>query len=107
MTNENMKHLAVRALQDDAFNECGWLSDAQGAQLGIFGESVAFCGEGSIDLDHMVGIVLGVLESIAQVDEVKLARVIRDSYANEQGLKIRDDLRTADAVVEWLRGGAQ
>ena len=38
------------------------------------------------------------------VDEGKLAEVIRRSYENEQGLKIRDDKRTARAVAEWLRG---
>lgn len=43
------------------------------------------------------------LAAPVQVDEAKLAQVIRDSYANEQGLKIRDDLRTAEAVAEWLR----
>ena len=38
------------------------------------------------------------------VDEDALAEVIRRSYENEQGLKIRDDKRTARAVAEWLRG---
>ena len=38
------------------------------------------------------------------VDEGALAEVIRRSYENEQGLKIRDDKRTARAVAEWLRG---
>ena len=67
-TKKDVKNLAVRALQDDALDECGWLSDAQGAQLELFNESVGFCGEGSIDLWHMVEIVLGVLESNTQED---------------------------------------
>ena len=39
-----------------------------------------------------------------EMDEDALAEVIRRSYENEQGLKIRDDKRTARAVAEWLRG---
>lgn len=47
------------------------------------------------------------LAAPVQIDEAKLAKVICASYENEQGLKIRDDLRTARAVAEWLRGGGQ
>ena len=40
------------------------------------------------------------LPHLIDVDE--LAEVIRASQANDQGLKIRDDLRTARAVAEYL-----
>ena len=46
----------------------------------------------------------GVAPVVQQVSESDLAEVIRRSYENEQGLKIRDDKRTARAVAEWLRG---
>ena len=46
----------------------------------------------------------GQVQPSSTVDEDALAEVIRRSYENEQGLKIRDDKRTARAVAEWLRG---
>lgn len=44
-------------------DEHGWLSDAQDAQLEVdeWG-TVFFCGEGSIDVRHLVEIVLSAVE---------------------------------------------
>ena len=49
-------------------------------------------------------LAAAVVQPSSTVDEDALAEVIRRSYENEQGLKIRDDKRTARAVAEWLRG---
>lgn len=50
---------AIQALTNTVHDEDGWLSDAQEAQLYVVGEYVFFCGEGSIDLGHLVSLVLG------------------------------------------------
>lgn len=49
---------ALAALMEQVHDTEGWLSDAQYANLAILDESVVFCGEGSIDVSHMVSIVL-------------------------------------------------
>lgn len=54
----NAHERAVEALDQDIHNEYGWLSDAQHAQLrSSYDGTVEFCGEGSIDLHHLVSIV--------------------------------------------------
>ena len=52
---------AVKALIEAAYEEDGWLSDAQYAQLeaDIWSGTAPFSGEGSIDVNHLVSIVLG------------------------------------------------
>ena len=56
----SLREELVATLAEDVHEECGWLSDAQDAQLAYdpFNEAVQFCGEGSIDLGHLVGLVL-------------------------------------------------
>ena len=54
--------------------------------------------------DHDFDFRVAPVQPSSTVDEDALAEVIRRSYENEQGLKIRDDKRTARAVAEWLRG---
>ena len=59
MSNEEDRKRAIQELADDVHAEDGWLSDAQYAQLEWDASMLAvrFCGEGSIDVDHMVSIV--------------------------------------------------
>ena len=58
-----LRQAAVEALEQEVHSDTGWLSDAQDAQLRVsYDSAVEFCGEGSIDLNHIVSIVLGVLE---------------------------------------------
>lgn len=69
-----MKHHdeIVRAVTEDAYNEYGWLSNAQDAIRDVsvtYGE-VSFCGEGSIDVGHLVSLVLDNLRDIL-IDEEK------------------------------------
>lgn len=59
----NAHERAVEALEQDVHNEDGWLSDAQYADLRVgYDGTVEFCGEGSIDLNHLVSIVMLALE---------------------------------------------
>lgn len=58
----------------------------------------------SPETENLDGEISIPVQPSSTVDEDALAEVIRRSYENEQGLKIRDDKRTARAVAEWLRG---
>lgn len=59
----NIRDKAVEALEQDVHSREGWLSDAQDAQLQVgYDQTVSFCGEGSIDLGHLVSIVLNVVQ---------------------------------------------
>lgn len=68
-----MKHYdeIVWAVTEDAENPEGWLSDAQDAILGVytFYGNVDFCGEGSIDVGHLVSLVLDNLRDILEDEE--------------------------------------
>ena len=55
-------------------------------------------------IQELIDLRAAPVQPSSTVDEDALAEVIRRSYENEQGLKIRDDKRTARAVAEWLRG---
>lgn len=57
---------AVANLAAEVDDEHGWLSDAQYAQLewDEDNQSISFCGEGSIDVGHLVSIVLGAVERV-------------------------------------------
>ena len=50
----------IERLASEVDDDCGWLSDAQNArpEWDAGNRSVRFCGEGSIDVGHMVSIVL-------------------------------------------------
>lgn len=62
----NTHEKAVEALEQEVHSEHGWLSDAQDAQLRVsYDSAVEFCGEGSIDLHHLVSIVLNVVKEEA------------------------------------------
>lgn len=55
----NTHEKAVEALEQEVHSDTGWLSNAQDAQLRVtYYSEVDFCGEGSIDLNHIVSIVL-------------------------------------------------
>lgn len=59
----NAHERAVEALEQEVHSEYGWLSDAQDAQLRVsYDKTVEFCGEGSIDLAHLVSIVINSLK---------------------------------------------
>ena len=51
---------AVLRLASTAFDDDGWMSDAQDARLEWDGngQTLHFCGEGSIDVGHAVSIIL-------------------------------------------------
>lgn len=52
------------ALEQDVHSDDGWLSDAQNANLRVqYDGTVEFCGEGSIDLKHLIAIVLEEVEN--------------------------------------------
>lgn len=59
-----VRERVIARLADDVHAEDGWLSDAQDAQLewNRGGEFVYFCGEGTVDVAHMVSIVLDEIE---------------------------------------------
>lgn len=61
-----MKTKIEAALARDVDSPHGWLSDAQNAQLEYdeFNSSIRFCGEGSIDLSHMIEIVLSAAKKV-------------------------------------------
>lgn len=62
----------VRDLLGRVHNEYEWLSDAQGAQLEVesFDSSVRFCGEGSIDVSHMVSnVLINITKQLAEQGE--------------------------------------
>lgn len=69
-----MKHhdAIMQAVTADAENPEGWLSDAQDSIRGVytFYGNVDFCGEGSIDVGHLVSLVLDNLRDILK-DEKK------------------------------------
>ena len=52
---------AVKALIEDTHEDDGWLSDAQdaGLEADLWSGTIHFCGEGAIDVNHLVSIVLG------------------------------------------------
>lgn len=58
----NLHDKVLEALEQDVHSEDGWMSDAQEANLRVsYDGMVEFCGEGSIDLNHMISIVLSVV----------------------------------------------
>lgn len=61
-----LREKITNALAAQVHDPYGWLSDAQDAQLYWDFRSgvIEFAGEGSIDLGHLVNVVLTVLESI-------------------------------------------
>lgn len=60
-TIEEVHAKAVLRLASEVDDSLGWLSDAQDAQLwwDESSQTISFCGEGSIDVSHLVSIVLG------------------------------------------------
>lgn len=56
MTSDREKF--VEALLNEVFDNCGWLSDAQNAELeaGWYDQTVYFRGEGWIDVAHIASI---------------------------------------------------
>ena len=93
---------ALRALIE---NRARVIEGFSGAPDEISAEQKAIARSIRRDLeDHDFEFSVAPVQPSSTVDEDALAEVIRRSYENEQGLKIRDDKRTARAVAEWLRG---
>ena len=60
----DVEKIIAEALTADVHNEDGWLSSAQSADLHVgSGDEVFFCGEGSIDVSHVAGLVLRALHA--------------------------------------------
>lgn len=58
----NIREKMVEALEQEVHSDEGWLSDAQNAQLRVtYDQNVEFLGGGSIDLNHIVSIVMRVV----------------------------------------------
>ena len=93
---------ALRALIE---NRARVIEGFSGAPAEVAAEQKAIARSIRRDLeDHDFEFRVAPVQPSSTVDEDALAEVIRRSYENEQGLKIRDDKRTARAVAEWLRG---
>jgi hypothetical protein len=60
----DIRERVVARLSEDVNAEDGWLSDAQNArpEWHESSKAVYFCGEGSVDVGHMVSIVLDEIE---------------------------------------------
>ena len=108
MSTEEGRKRAIQELADDVHAEDGWLSDAQHAQLewDASMHAVRFCGEGSIDVGHMVAIVQAAHRTPASAPDVQAlideAREV-DGYESSFGLnglvaKLADALEAALGV---------
>lgn len=78
---------AVLRLASTAFDDDGWMSDAQDAQLEWDGngQTLHFCGEGSIDVGHAVSIALadrGKPQVTDEMVERAAIRVFADSWSD-------------------------
>ena len=47
-------------LREQTHDDCGWLSDAQDAQLDATEDAITFCGQGSIDVHHIADYAASV-----------------------------------------------
>lgn len=96
---------ALRALVE---NRARVIEGFSGAPAEVADEQKAIARSIRRDLeDHDFEFRVAPVQPSSTVDEDALAEVIRRSYENEQGLKIRDDKRTARAVAKWLKEQGQ
>ena len=91
---ELFKHQPVLSMKDGGIAGCKCMDRVFYNQTEDWGTHLA----------EVFDALAAPVQPSSTVDEDALAEVIRRSYENEQGLKIRDDKRTARAVAEWLRG---
>ena len=91
---ELFKHQPVLSMKDGGIAGCKCIDRVFYNQTEDWGTHLA----------EVFDALAAPVQPSSTVDEDALAEVIRRSYENEQGLKIRDDKRTARAVAEWLRG---
>ena len=91
---ELFKHQPVLSMKDGGIAGCKCMDRVFYNQTEDWGTHLA----------EVFDTLAAPVQPSSTVDEDALAEVIRRSYENEQGLKIRDDKRTARAVAEWLRG---
>lgn len=82
----------VAAAAADIHEEFGWLSDAQHAQLDYdaSSKSIHFCGDGSIDLGHLVSLIL---------HEQRPRRMTSDEY--KEAMRERDEAEAKEGIYDY------
>lgn len=67
------------ALKSSVYDEDGWASDAQDAELYMDGDHLVFNGSGSLDLGHMVSLIAPRPEVSKQLAALERVRKLAES----------------------------